>query len=113
VSAETMDARVEYDADDRVWAAVFLRDGEPWYLDGACVGIGPDPGGALDDLVRVAAYLVHAGGNFLTDGPIRPDDRAWLAGRVGTDPSRWVSAVELRDADEQLARWGAQRDGAP
>jgi hypothetical protein len=72
-----MDIKLAWSSDDSAWCAVLVRDGEPWYLDGACVGMGRSPGEAVDDLLGIAGYLVEHGQNALTPG-IDPDDRDWL-----------------------------------
>jgi hypothetical protein len=69
---------VEWHLPDQVFAATFVRDGEPWHLDGALVGMGRSPELAVADLLGLADYLVLHGENFLTDGPIPLADRRWL-----------------------------------
>jgi hypothetical protein len=39
-----MIVEIQYHSPDGVYAAGFLRDGEPWILDGACVGMAVHPG---------------------------------------------------------------------
>jgi len=73
-----MDVKLQWHSPDQAWAAVFMRDGEPWYLDGALVGMGLTPHEAVDDLVGIAHHLVVAGGNFLLQDGISPLDRKWL-----------------------------------
>jgi hypothetical protein len=73
-----MDISIQWHSPDAMWAAVFLRDGEPWHLDGALVGLGGTIPKAVDDLLRIADYLVRHGANFLTNGMITDDDRNWL-----------------------------------
>lgn len=73
-----LDVRIQYHSPDSVWAAVFLRNGEPWFLDGAMVGMGSTRGEAVDDLVEIAKYLVVNGENFLTEAVMSVEDRTWL-----------------------------------
>jgi hypothetical protein len=44
---EDMDIRLQYHSPDEAWAATFVRDGEPWFLDGALVGMGSEPSEAV------------------------------------------------------------------
>jgi hypothetical protein len=73
-----IDIRLQPNPPDQTWCAVFMRDGEPWILDGACVGISGAPHAAVDELLKIAEWLVIHGENFLTDGPIPLADREWL-----------------------------------
>lgn len=103
-----LDVRVQWHAPDAVFAAVFLRDGEPWVLNGALVGLASTRGRAVDDLMGLAAYLVVHGENFLTDVPIGIEDREWLfdhldwGGQTFGDPGDTVTNDQmytaLRDA---------------
>jgi hypothetical protein len=61
-----------------MWAAVFVRDGEPWYLNGALVGMESSPPLAVAELLDLAQHLVIHGANFLTEGQIPLEDRIWL-----------------------------------
>jgi hypothetical protein len=86
--------RIEYHSPDQAWAAVFMRhpvmpDGttaiqsEPWYLNGALVGMGSAPSSAVEDLIEEAKFLIINGENFLTAAaisePLNIEDRQWLA----------------------------------
>lgn len=73
-----MDVRFEYDPDARGWAAVLLRDGEPWFLDGALVGMGRYPDEAVKELDGIVRHLVTHGRNFLTPTLLSLEDRKWL-----------------------------------
>lgn len=88
-----IEVRIEWHAPDAQYAAVFLREGAPWYLNGALVGFGNDPAGAVDDLVALAVHLVIEGENFLTQGPVDLVDREWLFVRLDVGPN-----AEDRDA---------------
>jgi hypothetical protein len=77
-----MEIRLEYHSPDRVWAAVLLRSGQPWFLDGALVGMGADPAKAVADLTGIARYLVIHGKNALTE-ELSVGDREWLFSLLG------------------------------
>jgi hypothetical protein len=79
MSAGFYDLKIEWHSPDQIFAAVFVRDGEPWFLEGALVGMDETPGLAVADLLDLAHHIVVHGGNFLTDGPIPKEDRIWLA----------------------------------
>jgi hypothetical protein len=98
------DVRVEWHAPDVAFAAVFLRDGQPWFLDGALVGMAGSRGGAVDDLVGIARHLVTHGENFLTDMPLSLPDREWLFGLLdaGPDPHDEMYSA-IRQAREAAA----------
>jgi hypothetical protein len=70
--------RLEYDNAEEGWVAVFVRDGEPWIMDGALVGMGTDPASAVENLTGLSMWLIAHGENFLTKGQIDPADRLWL-----------------------------------
>jgi hypothetical protein len=70
--------QVDYSGPDHAFAAVLIRDGEPWFLDGALVGMGSTPGKAVDKLTGAARYLVIYGHNYLTRDPLLLADREWL-----------------------------------
>jgi hypothetical protein len=78
----SFDLRIEWHSPDQHWVAVFLRDGEPWFLNGAMVGFGVEPGDAVADLMGIARHLVIHGENFLTDAPLGLDDRKWLFSKI-------------------------------
>jgi hypothetical protein len=74
-----IDVKLQWHSPDLAWAAVFMRDGEPWYLDGALVGmVESTPGDAVTELLAIAQHLVITGENFLTEGQIALADRIWL-----------------------------------
>lgn len=73
-----IDVRIQWHSPDRLYAAIFIRDGEEWYLDGALVGMDSTPGGATDGLCEIAQHLVIHGENALTQGQIPLADRIWL-----------------------------------
>jgi hypothetical protein len=73
-----IDVRFQYHSPDQAWAAIFLRDGAEWFLNGALVGMGSTLDEALTDLMGIAQHLVVHGENFLTEGQIPPGDREWL-----------------------------------
>jgi hypothetical protein len=79
----TMDVRIEWDTGEEAFAAGLLRDGEPWILGGALVGMGVTRAEALGDLAGCAAWLAATGTNYLLDGELGAPDRAWLARIVG------------------------------
>lgn len=96
-----MDVRIEWHSPDRVYAATFLRDGEPWYLNGALVGMSYAPGSAVEDLVGIAQNLVRHGENFLTEDVLSLDDRVWLYRQLDpgcTDDGMW-GRLRLLGAD--------------
>jgi hypothetical protein len=74
-----IDIKIQYHSPDQAFAAVFIRNGEPWYLDGALVGMASTPAQAVADLLDIAQHLVLQGENFLTQGAvISLEDRKWL-----------------------------------
>ena len=71
--------RVEYHTPDQLWVAVWMRDGEPWFLNGALVGMGTTQGQAVDDLLGCSAYLVlHAENSLMENPPLPLSDRLWM-----------------------------------
>lgn len=73
-----IDIKIQWHSPDQMFAAVLVRDGKEWYLDGALVGMGSMPDKAVAELLELARYLVIEGENFLTDGPLSLEDRIWL-----------------------------------
>lgn len=73
-----INVQIQWHTPDQQHFAVLMRDGEPWYLDGALVGSGATPGAAVDQLIGEAIHLVTVGENFLTPAPISLADRIWL-----------------------------------
>jgi hypothetical protein len=77
---DTFNVQLEWSGPDQMYAAVLVRDGEPWVLNGALVGMGHTPGEAIDDLTGIACHLVIHGENYLTSQSLSAADRAWLFG---------------------------------
>jgi hypothetical protein len=73
-----IDIKLQWHSPDRVFAAVFMRDGQPWYLNGALVGMSGDPGDAVAELIEQAIHMVTTGESLVLEGEIEPDDRIWL-----------------------------------
>jgi hypothetical protein len=73
-----IDVKLQWHSPESCWAAVLMRDGEPWYLNGALVGFASQAGDAVTDLLRSATHLVEFGENFLTDRQVSLEDRVWL-----------------------------------
>lgn len=100
-----MIVEVQWHSPDMMFAAVFIRDGQPWILNGALVGMGGTRGAAVEDLVALAGHLVREGGNFLTDNPVPVTDRRWLFNQIdsGADSTDNMYAA-LRQAEEQAIK---------
>ena len=77
-AAPEFTVQVQWHAPDQVFAAAFVRDGQPWFLGGALVGMGSTRGAAVDNLVGTARHLVIHGENYLTSQPLSLPDREWL-----------------------------------
>lgn len=93
------DVRFEWSMDDQAYAVAFLRDGKPWYLDGALVGMGPSRADALTDLCGIARNLVMEGTNYLMGGRVLTmADRHWLFRLLDTGDSDDKMYRALRDA---------------
>jgi hypothetical protein len=90
---------VQWHSPGNAFAAGFIRDSEPWILDGALVGMGPSPGDAVTDLLGIARHLVIKGGNFLTGGPIPLADRKWLFSLLSEGESGDEMYLALRAAE--------------
>jgi len=73
-----IDVKLQWHSPDRVFAAVLVRDGEPWYLNGALVGMSGDPGDAVAELIEQAIHMVTTGESLLMEGEIELADRIWL-----------------------------------
>jgi hypothetical protein len=73
-----LDFKLQWHSPEFCWACVVMRDGEPWYLDGALVGLGATPAAAVAEWTELAEYLVIYGQNFLCDSPLSLEDRKWL-----------------------------------
>lgn len=91
-----IDIKIQWHSPDSMWAAVFMRDGEPWYLDGVLVGMGSTPDAAVEDLLHIADHLILFGENFLSNGQISHDARRWLFSLM--DRGNDHGAVERRHA---------------
>ena len=78
MAQEDLNIRCQWHSPDRLWAAVFVRDGEEWYLEGALVGMGKDPAEAVEDLWFHAEEFVFDGYNPLHPEKIPVEDRIWL-----------------------------------
>jgi len=101
------DVRIEWHQPDYVYCAVLLRDGEPWFLDGALVGFGNTPAQAVDDLTRLARHLVVEGENFLTERPLTIEDRRWIWGQIDLpqhDDECWRALREAEAAKLRVVR---------
>jgi hypothetical protein len=77
-NTQDLDVRIQWHQPNAMFVAVLLRNGVPWYLDGALVGMGTTRDRAVEDLYEVANYLVIEGENAMTMGPISREDREWL-----------------------------------
>lgn len=90
---DSLDFRIQYHSPDQAWAAVLLRDGEPWFLDGGLVGMGAEPADAIRDLTGIAIHLIVYGENFLTAGLISKLDLQWLRQIFAPlgDPAGWLT----------------------
>jgi hypothetical protein len=106
-----MDIRIEWHSPDQMFAATFLRPMassqgrpvmEPWYLEGALVGMGSTRSEAVADLISIADLLVTEGENFLTNGPISLEDRTWLF--------KLLDEGSTSDAEDMQARYEAMRN---
>lgn len=73
-----IDIKLQWHSPDEVFAAVLMRDGEPWFLNGALVGMSGDPGDAVAEVIEQAIHLVTHGESFLIEGEIELPDRIWL-----------------------------------
>jgi hypothetical protein len=79
MSACEFDVRIQWHEPAARFAAVLLRDGQPWPLRGALVGMGTTRDAAVADLAGIGRHLVVHGANELSGGPIGAEDRQWLA----------------------------------
>lgn len=77
-NTQDLDVRIQWHQPDASFVAVLLRNGVPWYLDGALVGYGSTRDQAVEDLVEIVNYLILNGENALTQGAISMEDRTWL-----------------------------------
>jgi hypothetical protein len=112
-----MDVRIEHHYDHHHgphhFAAVLLRDGEPWYLDGALVGMGNTPAGAVTDLEQLARYVVLYGQNALMEQPLEYPDLEWLFNQIHplapdlecTPMHEAIAKARERDTDRRRSLW--------
>ena len=77
-SDNEINVQIQWHSPDQAHFAVLMRDGVPWYLDGALTGSGETPGAAVDQLIGEAIHLVIFGENFLCAAPLSLADRIWL-----------------------------------
>lgn len=105
--ADPFIVQVDWSAEDGMFAAVLLRDGQPWYLSGALVGMGITRPAAIEDLEGIARHLVTEGGNGLLSGPLPLADREWLFGVLdagGDGAARTAMYAALAAARREAAR---------
>jgi len=106
-----MNVNLSWHMPDQCFAAVFVRDGEPWYLDGACVGMGSTRGEAVEDLIGIAEHLVVHGHNFLVPDGIPIADRRWIFAILdpGSRDDAMYSALRTVDGEpvtaENIVAW--------
>ena len=100
MSAPDFTVKVEFHSPDAVFVAGFLRDGEPWILNGALVGMGGTREEAVTSLTGIARYLVLNGENFLTDAQLPLADRQWLFAVLDQGPLDDEMYAALRAAQE-------------
>ena len=110
MSRPEFDTRIQWHAPDGAFAAVLIRDGSPWFLDGALVGMGSTRSEAIQDLERLAWFLIVNGSNGLMDAPLEPADRSWLLDLLepGAEPDLVRSVRNLI----QIQASGAPRSGS-
>jgi hypothetical protein len=89
---------VQYSSDAGVYAAGLIRNGEPWILGGALVGMRADRGQAVTVLIEMARHLVIEGENGLTDGQVPLTDREWLFHLLDGDVGSHEMYVALKAA---------------
>lgn len=105
MSPVSFNVQVEWHSPDQVHAAALVRDGQPWLLGGALVGMGSTPGKAVDELAGAARHLVIHGRNYLTTEPLSLADREWLFALL--------AAAGLERDDEMHAAIRVAREEAP
>jgi hypothetical protein len=74
-----LDLRIMWDDVDQAFAAVVLRDGQPW-RDSTLEGTGPEPGEAAADLIHETVRAV-----FGAFPDLDPADRHWLRDHLGDE----------------------------
>jgi hypothetical protein len=90
-----IDIRLQYHSPDRAFVAIFLRDGEEWYLEGVLVGMASSPAGAVAELLATAQELVIKGELPLGD-QLSLADRLWLFKHLDIpDLADWDTAQEM------------------
>lgn len=97
---------VQWHSPDSCFAAVLVRDGKPWYLNGSAVGMGSTRGEAVDDLCGILQYLVIHGANFLTENPLPLHDRKWLFALLdpGSQDDEMYRALRDAEIDDTMLR---------
>ena len=107
MSAGEMDLHVDWSGNDGAYAAVFIRDGQPWWLDGALVGMDTTPGGAVTQLLALARHLVMEGSNYLMEGRVlSAKDRRWLFDLTDVGVSDDLAYAAVRKAEAEEGRRG-------
>ena len=61
--AEKFTVEIEWSTGDQAFACALQRDGKPWLLNGALVGMGTTLGQAVTELAGAIRYLVIHGDN--------------------------------------------------
>lgn len=79
---EKFTVEIEWSTGDQAFACALQRDGKPWLLGGALVGMGTTPGLAVTELAGAIRYLVIHGENYLTGAALTFPDRVWLASLI-------------------------------
>jgi hypothetical protein len=110
VPAAEFTVEVQWHADAQMFAAAFLRGGQPWFLDGALVGMGSTRGGAVDNLAGIAGQLVIHGENYLTSQPLSLPDREWLFAVVDHGAANIEMYAALQAARAAAAEEGGSAD---
>jgi hypothetical protein len=90
---------IQWHAPDLMYAAALWRNGKPWLLDGALVGMAASRVGAVDELLGAARQLVIHGENYLTDGLVPLADRQWLFRLLDPGDTTDDMYVALRQAE--------------
>ena len=91
---------IEWSTPDQAFACGLQRDGKPWILRGALVGMGATPATAVANLTGSIRYLVMHGENYLTESPLPFADRVWLASLIDPMTGDEEMFAALRTAAE-------------